>query len=502
MRTTRPLGGFRTSAAALATTLLATGACITAATAPATAAPAPAARVAHDDFNGDGYSDLVVSAPGGTISKAPGAGYVAVLYGSAKGYSPSRRATFSSSTPGIAGIAAAGDRFGKSTASGDLDDDGYADLVVGIPGKDVAGMADAGAAVVLWGSKSGLQTAGSSWLQDGTPKARGGFGVGLAAGRFTGEDTQLAVMTNSTVWTYHGDATAARRLTPSDHAVFSWWDEDYLAGGLTSGDYNNDGADDVVLLGTSIVEEGIIPAESYGVGRLLSGGPGGLAYSRSMRGGATGASGASGDINHDGYSDLVLGSPGDRDELNDVYFDGGSVRVYLGGPNGPAKEGASGSQVWTQNTAGVPGTEQNADFFGAAVSLGDIDGDGYLDAAVGAPGNDIGKATDAGTIWVFRGSATGLTTKGIHTYGQDSYRVPGTPEKKDAFGSALRLVDGNRDRKADLAAGAPGEDTNDGGVWVLPGASGGLATDRSFSFNGATLHAPSPDARVGESLAP
>ncbi|WP_409474623.1 integrin alpha [Streptomyces sp. HC307] len=99
MRSKRPTSRRRTSrttTTAAATVLLTIGATITVTTSPAPAAPAP---ITHDDFNSNGYRDLVVSAPGGTVSGKKGAGYVAVLYGSATGISTSRRATFSMSTP-------------------------------------------------------------------------------------------------------------------------------------------------------------------------------------------------------------------------------------------------------------------------------------------------------------------------------------------------------------------------------------------------------------------
>ncbi|MEU1594753.1 FG-GAP repeat protein [Streptomyces sp. NPDC005708] len=495
MRSKRLTGRSRTSATAAAAVLLTIGATITATTPFATAAPA---AVAHDDFNGDGYPDLVVSAPGGTVSTKKGAGYIAVLYGSAGGISAARRATFSLSTPGIQGLAQADDNFGKSTASGDLDGDGYADLVVGIPGKDIGAATNAGAATVLFGSRTGLHGADSLWLQDDGPTAQGRFAMGLATGRFTGSGTQLAVMTGGDVWTYHSEVTAGvRHLAPADRSSWSW-EEDYRPAGLTSGDYDKDGADDLVVLGTQIIEESLYPVESHGAARYLRGGPDGLAWGGYVTGGATGASG---DIDKDGYTDLVVGSPADRDELNGVLLDGGAVRVHLGGPDGLANTGPD-FQVWTQNSPGVPGTEQFGDRFGGAVGVGDIDGDGYADATIGAPGNDVGGATDAGTVWVMRGSATGLTATGSKTISQDISSVPGAAEKADQFGSALRLIDPDRNGKAGLVAGAPGEDTNDGGAWVLSGTGSGLATSGSWWFNGATLGAPSSDARVGETFAP
>ncbi|MFD4510377.1 hypothetical protein [Streptomyces sp. NPDC058457] len=150
----------------------------------------------------------------------------------------------------------------------------------------------------------------------------------------------------------------------------------------------------------------------------------------------------------------------------------------------------------------VPGVNKPADRFGAALGVRDVDGDGYDDVVIGAPGNDIGGAVDADTVWVIRGSASGLTTKDIRVLSQSPRAVPGIPERGDRFGAAVRLIDADRDKRASLIVGAPGEDGDNGGVWVFPSAGSGPSPSRSWSFDGGTLHAPNPDARFGQTLAP
>ncbi|MFG2957817.1 FG-GAP and VCBS repeat-containing protein [Streptomyces sp. NPDC048291] len=484
------------SGPAAVTVLLTIAATITVTAAPAPAAPA-ALAAAHDDFNGDGYPDAVISAPGGTVSAQKGAGYVAVLYGSASGLSTARRATFSLSTPGIPGLAQAGDGFGRTTTSGDLDGDGYADLVVGMPGRDAGTTADAGAAVVLWGSANGLRATGALLLQDSTPTTRGHFGLGLATGRFHGSRTELALLSGKSLQTYGFQAGAGGTHTFQATPMNWKWAEDFTPTGLTSGDYDRSGADDVVLLGTLTVYESVIPVETFGAASYLPGGPDGLTYGRGLRGGPVGASG---DVNNDGYTDVVFGSPTDSDDLNEVLVDGGTVDVFLGGPAGLS--GPDAAQHFDQTSIGASGDDKVGDRFGGAVTVADVNGDGYADAAIGAPGNDINSLTDPGTAWVVRGTARGLTPRGLVSYSQSTPSVPGDNEDGDWFGGALRLVDANQDGKAELIASAPGEDTDDGAAWVFPGTANGPAGSGSWSFNGGALSAPVPDARFGETLAP
>ncbi|MGP4011663.1 FG-GAP repeat protein [Streptomyces sp. 4N124] len=485
------------SGPAAATVLLTIGATITATAAPAPAAPA-AAQAAHDDFNGDGYADAVISAPGGTVSAQKGAGYVAVLYGSASGLSTARRATFSMSTPGIPGLAQTDDGFGRTTASGDLDGDGYADLVVGMPGKDIGTTVDAGAAVVLWGSANGLRATGAVTLQDSTPTTRGRFGLGLAAGRFHGSGTELALLSSKALQTYVFAAGADGGHTVQATPVNWRWNEDFTPTGLTPGDYDKSGNDDdLVLLGTFTTYETVNPIETFGQARYLRGGSDGLTDGGTLRGGPVGATG---DINHDGYADVVMGSPTDWHEQIEMFLDGGTVDVFLGGPGGLG--GPEADQHFTQTTIGASGDDKAGDRFGGAVTVADVNGDGYADAALGAPANDINTLTDPGTVWVMRGSAGGLTPRGLTSFSQSTPSVPGDNENGDWFGGALRLIDANKDGKAELIASAPREDTNDGAAWVFPGTANGPTATGSWSFNGATLSAPAPDARFGETLAP
>ena len=117
--------------------------------------PAVPAAAVHGavpgDFNGDGYRDAVLPAPGANVSGKEAAGAVVVLYGSASGLSATRRKTVTQNTSGVPGTAEEYDRFGAATATADLNGWG-ADLVVTSPYEDTSKGVNSGAVTVLWGS--------------------------------------------------------------------------------------------------------------------------------------------------------------------------------------------------------------------------------------------------------------------------------------------------------------------------------------------------------------
>src|SRR5688572_5539795 len=157
--------------------------------------PATAAGQARGDFNGDGFDDLALGVPGEDIrdnafNNVPDVGAVNVIYGSPTGLSATYAANqfWHQDASGVFDNNEAYDGFGSSLATGDFNGDGYDDLAIGVPGEDLGLVVDAGAVNILYGSASGLSSAGSQiWHQDsagvqGVSQRTNHFGFALAVG--------------------------------------------------------------------------------------------------------------------------------------------------------------------------------------------------------------------------------------------------------------------------------------------------------------------------------
>ncbi|MFD3973227.1 FG-GAP-like repeat-containing protein [Streptomyces cyaneofuscatus] len=432
----------------------------------AVAAPLPVPQ----DINGDGYRDVVLPAPRATVKGRWAAGALVVLYGSAKGVSAAKRAVITQESPGVPGAAEEGDAFGGSSAIADLDKDGYADVVVGTPYEDVGTTKEAGSVVVLWGSKKGL----ASGAALPTRVEKNGF-AGRDVAAWSGPDgAQVLIVNNSTTTRLTGPFTRAGKPKWSYlHDETGWMRS------ASYGDLNGDKAADRVLV------TGRMGGRSGGNVFVNSAMENGF-FDRRMTGG-DGLTSAVGDVNGDGYGDVVVGDPDDPTSEGRYGHLGGAVHVWFGSANGVAYDKAP--MTVHQDTAGVPGAGEEYDAFGTSVAVADLDRDGKAEIIVGVPGEAIGTKARAGTVVVVPGRATGALGAGSYAFSQDTAGVPGAVEAEDWFGSTVSAGDLNRDGRPELVVGSAWENDR-GGVWVVPGGASKPVFGSSVTFGHTALGLP------------
>ncbi|HEY0113227.1 MAG TPA: tandem-95 repeat protein, partial [Allosphingosinicella sp.] len=331
------------------------------------------------DINNDGFDDIVVGAHGYSAQlpdPSPSPGYAYVFLGKANGFS-NIDVSVSSASFKITG-AAVGDRLGTSVASaGDINKDGYADIVVGAENAD-----GKGAAYVLFGKASGF-----SDINLGSLSASAGFKI---VGGATGDSFGHSV---SSAGDINGDGYA-----------------DIIVGAPTAPKIANG------YQGKAYVIFG--KAGGFGTVDLTTlNGSNGFSVSYAQIGANVGKSVSSaGDFNGDGFDDLIVGAPGKYNANSPS----GSAFVVFG------KASGFGANVDTFTMANTAGFEIKGaaiyDETGKSVSgLGDVNGDGYDDLIVGASGSDLGGA-NAGAAYIIFGRGVDLSNV-APVVGNDSLNV-------------------------------------------------------------------------------
>jgi hypothetical protein len=422
------------------------------------------------DVNGDGYADVVVGAyQYGNGQFQEGRAYV--YYGSASGLSLTANWTAESDV--------AGGDFGYSVATaGDVNGDGYADVIVGAP------YLGFGRVYVFLGSASGLATT-AAWTKTATEDAAFGSSVSTA-GDVNGDgyaDILIGAEFNDTdlfnegkAYVFHGSASGLA-LTPA------WIAEGDQAGAQfghsvsTAGDVNGDGYSDVIV-GAFEYDNG-----QTGEGRsfIYMGSATGLQTTirLTMEPDQTGAHfgvsvATAGDINGDGYADVIVGSERyDAGVVNE-----GLAQVFLG-----SSFGLSAGATWT-----VTGPQTGAQLGISVGTAGDVNGDGYSDVIVGANLYDNGN-TDEGAAFVYYGSAATPTFS--PAWSQTSQQTSG-----QIGASVASAGDVNGDGYSDVIVGA-GLDGTGGRAYLYLGSATGLGTTPAWTMDG-----PQAGAAFGWSVAP
>ncbi len=429
------------------------------------------------DVNGDGYADVIVGSPGYDNGHTD-EGAAFVFFGGAGAFNTSLDAQIESNQ--------ANARLGGSVSgAGDINGDGFADVIVGALLYS-NGEANEGAAFIYFGGAGVFNTVADAQLESNQVGAV--FGVSVAgAGDVNGDGFADVIVgaylydngqtDEGAAFVYFGSAgsfntTADAQLEVNDTSANLGFS---VAGG---GDVNGDGYADVIVGAPSFgaLDEGAAFAYFGGAGAFDANFDAQLNSFQVSPGMALSVASA-GDVNGDGFADLIVGAA----LYDNGQMDEGAALVYFGGA-GVFNTAADAQLESNQLSAGLGWS---------VASAGDVNGDGFADVIVGAPLYDSGEV-DEGVAFVFLGGVGAFDTNA-------DALLQSNPASGLMSFSVAGAGDVNGDGYADVIVAAPGYDNgenNEGAVFLYFGGVG------AFDSNvDAVLESNQADALLGISLA-
>ena len=425
------------------------------------------------DVNGDGYHDLLVGAIKYTCDDAEG-GAAYLFYGGPDGFSDEPDWGVHCDQPFA--------KLGVSVSTaGDINNDGYADLMIAGMEYDPGGLV-----VVYYGGPTGPSTdapvAGDpavsihpDWFMTGEV-GQSNLGSGLASagdvngdgfndiilGAYTWDNDIYTIPKPGRAYLIYGSASGLpEELDTTNSWIFTGTlDKNDNVGRTTSGagDINGDGYSDIII-GAPRYENGQLHEGAF---LVFYGGPDGITTdtpdyicekNSPQSNFGTNVSGA-GDINGDGYSDIIIGSPlAENDSLG--FEKAGALYAFYGSPDGlnPTDEFSPPPADFA-----FYGTEANIQLGHIVNNIGDINGDGYSDVAVGSSHSN----GDKGKVIIFFGGKNGLSL-------QNKWSLGGEQDEEE-FAWGIAGGDFNGDGLADLAVGSQNYDdtyTDEGSVFIF-----------------------------------
>jgi hypothetical protein len=411
------------------------------------------------DVNGDGYADVIVGAYGYDNGQTD-EGAAFVYHGSATGISTTHAAMVESNQ----GSASMGY---SVSGAGDVNGDGYADVIVGAPYYDII-QTDGGAAFIYHGGPSGISTTYADMVELDQTDAYMGYSVS-GAGDVNGDGYADVIVGayrydngqtyEGAAFVYHGGATGIS----TTHAAMVESDQGGARMGYSvsgAGDVNGDGYADVIvgaylydsgesIEGAAFVYHGSATGISTTYAAMVESNQANARMGRSVSG--------AGDVNGDGYADVIVGAH----NYSNGQTGEGAAFVYHGSPTG----------ISTTHAAMVESDQAGALMGNSVSGAGDVNGDGYADVIVGAYLLHW-QYSDEGAAFVYHGSATGIST----TY---AVRVRSGQANAYMGSSVSGAGDVNGDGYADVIVGASGYDStfaDEGAAFVYHGSALGIST--------------------------